>query len=191
MLKNEITVMNIEDLVVSPTTATLVRYSSNVVTLNYKVKSDLSDYPDVSYTNLSNTLIKSIVNGYFNALLRKFGNNTSLYECTSDTVTTIDLLQGTNKDHPSNDVNNDSRLSDSTITVIIITVMMCLLVTTGGIYYYYIHVLANVDSTTDHDSTSEFILHDSIESCIHNSYRYSDNEPPAIVANPLNRQARL
>jgi len=176
--------MLIEDLITSSTLVMLVRYSSSIsmITLDYKVKSDLIDS---SYTMLSSNLILSVTDGHFNALLRRFGNHTSLYECTSDSVTTTDLLQTKTKDH-SNESSDSSRLPDSTIAVIIIAVMMCLLLITGGVYYYF-HLLANADTTADQDINTEFILHKSMESCIQTTYRFNADESPAIVANPMNR----
>lgn len=173
--------MLIEDLITSSTSVMLVRYSSSIsmITLDYKVKSDLIDS---SYTMLSSNLIRSVTDGHFNALLRRFGNHTSLYECTSNSVTTTDLLQTKNKGHS----NDSSRLPDSTIAVIIIAVMMCLLLITGGVYYYF-HLLANADTTADQDINTEFILHQSMESCIQTTYRFNADESPAIVANPMNR----
>jgi len=171
----------IEDFIASSTSVMLVHYSSSIsmITLDYKVK---SDFIDSSYTMLSSNLILSVTDGHFNALLRRFGNHTSLYECTSDSVTTTDLLQTKNEGHS----NDSSRLPDSTIAVIIIAVMMCLLLITGGVYYYF-HLLANADTTADQDINSEFILHQSMESCIQTTYRFNADESPAIVANPMYR----
>jgi hypothetical protein len=174
----------IEDLIASSTSVMLLHYSNSIgmVTLDYKVKSDLIDS---SYTVLSSNLIRSVTDGHFNALLRQFGNYTSLYECTSDSVTTTDLLQTKNKDHSNESSSDSSRLPDSTIAVIIIAVMMCLLLITGGVYYYF-HLLSNADTTADQDVNAEFILHQSMDSCIQTTYRFNaDESPVVIVANPM------
>lgn len=186
----------IEDLIVSSTTTSMliVHYSSSsgdvMVTLDYQVKSNLIDS---SYTILSSNLIRSVSDGHFNVLLRKFGNHTSLYECTSDSATTTDLLQIKTK-QSSNDSRDSSRLPDSTIAVIIIAVMMCLLLITGGMYYYC-HLLANADTTTtaDQDINTEFIMHQqSMESCIQTTYRFNaDESPPIVVANPMYRHPNV